>query len=69
MRQESKARVAAQPSVMAQLVGLLQPGCGEQLHSNILRLLHNLSFDLTLRQLMIDGGLVQQVRGQGVLKL
>lgn len=59
--QESKGRLAAHPSVVPQLVALLQPGCGEHLQSGVLRLLHNLSFDATLRQQMLAAGLVQQV--------
>jgi hypothetical protein len=59
--QEGKARVSAAPGVVPQLVALLQPGCGEQLQCAVLRLLHNLSFDGTLRQQMMGAGLVQQV--------
>lgn len=60
--QESKARLSAQPTVIPQMVALLQPGCGEQLQCGVLRLLHNLSFDGVLRQQMMGAGLVQQVR-------
>jgi hypothetical protein len=63
--QESKGRLASHPTVVPQLVALLQPGCGEHLQSGVLRLLHNLSFDTPLRQQMLAAGLVQQVRGDG----
>lgn len=64
VQQESKARLASHPSIIPQLVSLLQPGCGEQLQCGVLRLLHNLSFDGALRQQMMAAGLVQQVRGE-----
>ena len=57
--QESKARLSAHPGFIPHLVGLLQPGCGEQLQCGVLRLLHNLSFDAALRQQMMAAGLVR----------
>lgn len=39
--QESKGRLASHPTVVPQLVALLQPGCGKHLQSGVLWLLHN----------------------------
>lgn len=58
--QENKDRLASLPNIIPQLLSLTQPGCGEHLQTTTLRLLHNLSFDIGLRQQMIQGGLVPQ---------